>query len=183
MSYFSRLTDIVTCNLTQLIDEAEDKIAAIEQIVCEMEEGMAGARRSVATAAGNEERLYQEIQEHRHRAGDWTQRAMAALKAGQEADARLSLVRKREVEDLVAGLLQQHQAAVATREHLTTMQRALEARLAEALRKRAMLREEVPHEDHAPVTIGVHHPQCDRISEIDAELEALKREMAEQTRG
>lgn len=183
MSYFSRLTDIVTCNLTQLINEAEDKLAAIEQIVLEMEEGLVGARRSVATASGNEQRLSQEIQEHRNRAGEWAQRAKTSLQAGQESDARLSLVRKREVEDLVAGLQQQHQAAVATWEHLTTMQRALEARLAEALRKRAMLREEVPHEDHAPVAVGIHHPESDRFSEIDAELEALKREMAEQARG
>lgn len=177
-SYFSRLTDIVTCNLTQLLAEAEDPRAAIEQIVREMEEGLAGARRSVANATGSEDRLYQEIHEHRQRVGEWSDKAKQHLLEHREADARTCLIRKREIEDLIAGLQQQHHAAVATREHLATMQRALEARLAEALRKRAALRDEVAHEDHAAATHGSLLPTADpRMTEIDAELEALKREL------
>lgn len=179
MSYFSRLTDIVTCNLSQLLAEAQDPLAAIEVILREMEEGLSGARRSVATATGNEERLYAEIQEHRRQAMDWASKAKEHLLAHSEDEARQCLLRKREMEDLIAGLQQQHNSAVATREHLSTMQRALEARLAEALRKRAVLRGEDVRMEAQPAAVATVTPLgFDRHSQIDAELEALKREIS-----
>ena len=136
MSYFSRLTDIVTCNLTQLLNEATDPRAAIAEIISEMQEGLAGAQRSVNTAFASEQRFEKEIAEHRQSVVTWTSRAREQLASGSEQDARQSLMRKREVEDLIAGLEQQHKAATATKQHLATIQRALEARLAEAIRKR-----------------------------------------------
>ncbi len=179
MSYFSRLTDIVTCNISQLLAEAKDPLAAIEEILREMEEGLSGARRSVATATGNEERLHAEIQEHRHQAHDWAGKARTHLMGQRENEARQCLVRKREMEDLVAGLQQQHHSAVATREHLSTMQRALEARLAEAFRRRAVLRgEDVAAETRISAVVHAAPLGFDRHSQVDAELEALKRELA-----
>ena len=62
MSYFSRLTDIVTCNLTQLLAQAEDPRAAISEIIQEMREGVAGAQRRVSTAVASEERLRLELE-------------------------------------------------------------------------------------------------------------------------
>lgn len=175
MSYFSRLTDIVTCNLSDLLSKSPDPKAAIEQILREMDEGLSGARRSVATAAANEERMARDIQEHRTIAASWAAKAKEHLVAGREADARQALVRKREVEDLIAGLEQQHHSAVATREHLATMQRAVEARYAEAVRKHAALSGgPVVPTTSAPTTAM---PADDRMSQVDAELEAMKREL------
>lgn len=169
MSYFSRLTDIVTCNLNELLNDAQDPLATIEQILREIEEGVAGAKRSVATAAANVERLVREITEHRNTAASWAMRAKEHLLAGREQEARLALLRKKEVEDLIAGLEHQHQAAVATQEHLATIQRAIEARYAEALRKRA--------EFQGTALESLPPPSHDRLNQIDAELEALKREL------
>lgn len=180
MSYFSRLTDIVTCNLTQLLNQATDARAAIAEIVTEMQEGLAGAQRSVNTAVNSEQRLKREIDEHRQSAAAWNSKAREQLTAGSEQDARQSLMRKREIEDLIAGLEQQHRAAITTKQHLATMQRALEARLAEALRKRDDLG--VSPESVLPASSGrfsVPAPTAvdDRQNQIDAELEALKREL------
>ncbi len=181
MSYFSRLTDIVTCNLTQILNEAPDARAAIAEIITEMQEGLAGAQRSVNTAANSEQRLRREIDEHRQSVASWTSKAREQLSAGSETEARQSLMRKREVEDLIAGLEQQHKAAIATKQHLATMQRALEARLAEALRKREELG--IAPASTIPSPLGrfaIPAPTAaadDRQSQIDAELEALKREL------
>lgn len=181
MSYFSRLTDIVTCNLTQMLNSATDPRAAIAEIVTEMEEGLAGAQRSVNTANNSEQRLKREIDEHRQSVASWTTKAREQLTAGSELDARQSLMRKREVEDLIAGLEQQHKAAIATKQHLATMQRALEARLSEALRKREELG--LGAEPVAQVASGRFQVPAatavpdDRQHQIDAELEALKREL------
>jgi phage shock protein A len=179
MSYFSRLTDIVTCNLSELLARAEDQKTAIAEIIAEMEEGLSGAKRSVATATASEDRLCREIQGHRQQAASWADKAKEHLVASREADARQCLVRKREIEDLIAGLDQQHHAAMATREHLSTIYRALEARLADAIRRRAAIHAGVSHEDpHAVPAVATPSPAEDRLSQIDAELEALKRELA-----
>ena len=182
MSYFSRLTDIVTCNLSQLLSEAPDPHAAIADIIREMDEGLAGAQRSVKTAAASEQKLQREIDEHRAAVVSWTSKAKEQLGAGNESEARQSLLRKREVEDLIAGLEQQHKAAIATRQHLATMQRALEARLSEAFRKRDELgatTEVVAAVASPPANAASPKPaeMDERQRQIDAELEALKREL------
>lgn len=179
MTFFSRLTDIVTCNLSHLLAQAEDPRAAIAEIILEMREGLSGAQRSVNTASASEERLRQEIDSHRTQVEVWTVKAKEHLIAGVEAEARQSLLRKREVEDLIAGLLQQHRAAIATKDHLATMQRALEARLAEALRRQESLGvpiQEAP--STTPSYLSMPHSVAeDRHREVDAELEALRQEL------
>ena len=64
MTYFSRLSDIVTCNLNELVAREEDPQAAILSIIREIEAGVAGANRSVATATSNQQRIQAEIDEH-----------------------------------------------------------------------------------------------------------------------
>src|SRR5690606_27289792 len=88
MSYFSRLTDIVTCNLTELLSRADDPPAALREIVAEMEEGVAGAKRSVATAEAHRKRLRQEIADQQSQQSMWADRARDALKSGDEPGAR-----------------------------------------------------------------------------------------------
>lgn len=184
MSYFSRLTDIVTCNLTHLLNHAEDPVKEIEQIIAEMKEGLAGANRSVKTATSNEQAIKQELQEHQQQVFHWKEAAKNALATGDEAEARNSLVRKQEIEDLMAGLEQQHQAAVATCEHLTTTLHALQARLAEAKRKQAELTaqaglSETEALDEADSTSDETPLAPSRSEQIDSELEALKRELGQ----
>ena len=184
MSYFSRLSDIVTCNLSEILSRADDPLKAVQSVIAEMEEGLAGARRSVAAAAASEERVQKELTEYRQQIEQWATRARSELRAGREDQARLILLRKQEVEDVVAGLEQQLQAAAATRAQLTTMMRALEARRAEAERKREELQTGRPVTEPAPraAFTGARAAERDpvertRQQQIEAELEALKREI------
>lgn len=176
MTYFSRLTDIVTCNLTKLLAEADDPVAALQDIIAEMDAGMAGARRSMQTAQANEDRIRGEVEEHSNQVTHWSNRAKEHLVAGAEDQARLALVRKREVEDLVAGLEQQLQAAEQTTQHLATTFGALEARLAEARRRQqaGVGSEASPEADSSAES-------APKVSmEIEDELAALKRELGQQ---
>ncbi len=182
MSYFSRLTDIVTCNLSEILAKEKDPQRAIAQIISEMEEGLAGARRSVKTAANSEEKLSRELAEHRAQIDYWTREAREHLKAGDENQARLDLVRKGEAEDVIAGLEQQLKAAEATREHLTTTLRALEARLADAHRKANQLHSGTESatgsaSNAAAKAAGAAATDDSRARKIEEELEALKREL------
>lgn len=191
MSYFSRLSDIVSCKLDDLIAAQDDPSAAISRIVSEIEEGLAGAKRSVTAAGASEERLKGELQERRQHAAWWGAKAREELARDHEEAARQALLRKREIEDLQAGLEQQLAAAVSTREHLSTTMRAIEARLAEALRKQHELSAASPEPAAKTAAAGgpsgsILPPTVDRAraAQIDAELEALRRELkGESSRG
>lgn len=183
MSYFSRLTDIITCNLSSLLADSDNPGEALDQIIREMDEGLSGAKRSVAAAGAAEQRLLGEITEHRSQAAQWATEARRLVTVKDDNGARQSLLRKREVEDLIAGLDQQHAAAVTTREHLSTMLRALEARIAEARRRQAALAAAPHAAASSPTASGSSTWQDEsadassRDDQIEAELEALRREL------
>lgn len=179
MAYFSRLTDIVQCSLTRLLEEADDPKVTLAEIISEMESGLAGAQRSMKTAAANEEKLRAEIHEQSGQITLWTDKAREELTAGNEDKARLALIRKREAEDLSASLEEQLKSAEQTREHLSTTFRALEARLADAKRRQQILLAggDWDAEEDLPAATPVESP---RSSEIDDELAELKRQLGQE---
>lgn len=179
MSYFSRLTDIVTCNLQDLLARENDPQSAIGRIVAEMEEGFDGAQISVRTAQASVSRLQTELTDHQARADHWYNTARVALQENNDTEARAALLRKGEVDDLIAGLKQQLSAAEATREQLATTMRALEARLTEARRKLADIGVEPATEPPARSTAATQSAPVDntRAEQVEAELEALRRSL------
>jgi phage shock protein A len=184
MSFFSRLSDIVSCKLDDLIAEQVDPSAAMTRIVAEIEEGLAGAKRSVTAAAGSEERLKAELEERRKQAAWWGNKAREELAGDREDAARQALMRKRETEDLEAGIEQQLAAATSTREHLSTTLRAIEARLSEARRRlhelhspggetaRPAAAKRGPSGSSLPPTID-----RTRAAQIEEDLDVLRREL------
>eukprot|EP00913_Durusdinium_trenchii_P028510 g26738.t1 len=162
-------------------EKLSEKLQRRGVIISEMEEGLAGARRTVNTAAQSEARIREELNELQGQLAGLQEEARKAVAAGDDNAARLSLVRKQEAEDLIAGLEQQHQAASATLEHLSTTQRALEARLSDARRKLAQLNVAEPEgavaETSTPPGSIPAAPSDPRARRIEDELEALKREL------
>lgn len=184
MSFFSRLSDIVSFKLEDLISEQVDPAAAMARIVSEIEEGLAGAKRSVTAAGASEERLKAELEERCQQAAWWGTKAREELAGDNEAAARQALMRKRETEDLAAGLEQQLAAATSTREHLSTTMRAIEARLAEARRRQLELPNSAaavpPRLTAASASTSTPNSTTidrSRAAQIEAELEALRREI------
>ncbi len=182
MPYFSRLTDIVTCNLTALLADAQDTSHALTQIINEMQEGQSAAERSARTAGENVQRLEGEVAMTRQQIEDWGDRAKLALQQGIENEARRFLLRKREAADLLAGLEQQLQAARDTQQHLRTVQLALQSRLSEARRRRAEWVEGIAT-PAAPTPAGTTDSGLSDLSdtraqEIDEELAALRRQLS-----
>jgi phage shock protein A len=181
MSFFSRLSDIVSCKLDDLIGEQADPTAAMARIISEIEEGLAGAKRSVTAAGGSEERLKAELAERRQQVAWWGDKARQELSLDHDDAARQALLRKRETEDLAAGIEQQLAAATSTREHLSTTMRAIEARLAEARRKQQELQAgPAPAARQSARPTGSALPATvdrARAAQIEAELEALRKEL------
>ncbi|MBI3860765.1 MAG: PspA/IM30 family protein [Planctomycetia bacterium] len=184
MSFFSRLSDIVSCKLDDLLANQADPPAAMARIISEIEEGLSGARRSVTAAGNSEERLKADLEERKKQASWWGDKAREELGAGHEDAARQALLRKRETEDLVAGIEQQLAAAGSTRMHLSTTMRAIEARLAEAQRIQQELRfpasPPLPGKSSPSGPSGSKPPPTidrARDAQIEAELDALRKEL------
>lgn len=179
MPHFSRLTDIITCNLTEILNGTSDPGQTLQEIVNEMNEGLAACRRNVRTAATNGERLQQEIADYEVQVTEWKSRAKQFLSEGDEDGARDSLRRKVEVEDLIAGLRPELDAANQTCQHMLRIQKALEARQAEALRKMEEMTGQPttlkPTSESTAMSTST--TSAARSREVEAELEALKREL------
>ena len=178
MPYFSRLTDIVTCNLSSILSEADDPKKTLEEIIFEMKEGVAGAERSTGTATRNVTRIEVEIGEQRSQVGSWLKSAQESMSDGDEVKARQALERKHEVEDLIAGLEQQLKAAISTRDHLRTMMHALQARLADATRRLQLLSSGEEASEDVPIEVSPEEEvPSERQCRVDAELEALRKQL------
>lgn len=180
MSYFSRLTDIVTCNLSEILDDADDPVAAIGLVIEEMEEGLAGCERCVNRADRAATELREELDEYSRQISEWMDKAKAALATGDDGQARQALLRKKEIEDLLAGLEREHAAAVATHESLKTTLRALEARISEARRRQREMEtgeEARADTDETGVTPIETTIEASRSEMIEDELAELKRQL------
>ena len=180
MPHFSRLTDIITCNLTEILNASADPPITLREIIDEMNEGLAACRRNVRTSTGNSTRLKREIAESEAQVLAWKGRAKGSLSEGDEDGARDALRRKAEIEDLVAGLRPEYEAATEATQHMLRIQKALESRQSEAVRKLEEIAGDTAVPGREPLT-AVHSATAashERAREVEAELAALKRELA-----
>ena len=179
MPHFSRLTDIVTCSLTEILSESADPKSTLNEVIEEMEEGLASSRRVARTAEKNRDRLQKEIAAHTTQMTNWLEKAKASLAVGDEVGARESLTRKVEVEDLIDGLEPELEASASNHKNMLRIQKALEARHAEAMRRLSDLTGE-PTQIRLESETAVHaitQSQQEKSCEVEAELEALRREL------
>ena len=92
---FKRISDVLAANLNDLIDRVEDPERMVKQIIREMEDNIRIAEEGVIDALASEKQLQKDLEQHRHQAATWRQRAEEALRADQEDLARAALTRKR----------------------------------------------------------------------------------------
>lgn len=179
MPHFSRLTDIITCSLTEFLNASANPAVTLQEIIGEMHEGLGACRRNVQTSTSNGERLKREISEYETQIIVWKDRARQSLVDGDDDAARNSLRRKVEIEDLIAGLRPELDAAESASQHMLRIQKALESRYAEALRKLEEITGQPPAislESETAVLSETAATQK-RSTVVEAELEALRREL------
>lgn len=134
MPHFSRLTDIITCNLTDILSQVADPESTLREILTEMQEGLQACARNLQTSLASQQRLEQEISSCELQSSEWKSKARQALLDAHEESARQALQRSIEFEDLIAGLRPELEAATSNARNMTRIRKALDARYAEALR-------------------------------------------------
>lgn len=136
---FRRLADILRANINELLNKAEDPEKMLNQMLIEMREQLADAKRQVAVAIADEKKLRRQLDQQQQEAQVWEQRAMAALQQGKEDLAKQALSRRNSANDLSKQFEEQWQKQAEAVEALKNALRQLNAKIDEAKRKKDLL--------------------------------------------
>jgi len=139
MGIFQKLSTVFKSNINDLIARAENPEKMLNQIILDMRDQLAKAKREVAAAIADERKLRQQLDEEIKQAREWEQRAMLAVKEGRDDLAKQALLRQQEAAERAGALEQTWAAQSAETEKLKNSLRQLNDKIEEAKRKRNLL--------------------------------------------
>ena len=139
MSIFSKFSTMIKSNINDLISRAENPEKMLNQIILDMRDQLAKAKREVAAAIADERKLKGQLQGEVKQARDWEHRAMLAVKEGRDDLAKQALMRQQEHADRAGVLEGTWQAQAQETEKLKGSLRQLNDKIEEAKRKRNLL--------------------------------------------
>ena len=96
MGLLSRFVAVVRANLNALLNRAEDPSKMLEQTLLDLEGAYRKAKDQVARSVADQKRLEKSLQDQRNEAAKWGERALLAVRKGDDTLARESLQRKQE---------------------------------------------------------------------------------------
>ena len=139
MSIFKRFSTMIKSNINDLISRAEDPEKMLNQIIVDMRDQLAKAKREVAGAVADERRLKRQVDEATKQARAWEKRAVMAVEQGRDDLARQALTRHEEQKEHVNAYMQSWEAQRQETEKLKGSLRQLHEKIEEAKRKRNLL--------------------------------------------
>jgi phage shock protein A len=139
MGIFSRLAQLIQSNINDLISKAEDPEKMLNQVVTEMTEQLASAKKQVAVSIADAHRLGKQYETEAQNAAEWERKAMMAVRAGNDELAKEALARKREHDSLANSYKEQWEKQKVAVEQLKTALRMLNNKIEEAKRKKNVL--------------------------------------------
>ena len=177
MGLFKRISDIISANMQELVDDAENPEAVLKQAVDEMAAAIVDARRATARAVANEKVLGRKLADQRVDASLCAQRAEDAVRDGDDDRARQSLLRKQEHDRTVVALSDQLAVAGESASSLRQQLEQMQTKLAEAKRSLATLTArhraaQVKRQAVEPSITDAPFAKFDRMSEKIAMAEA-----------
>ena len=111
MGILSRFGDIISANINDLLDKAEDPAKMVDQYLRDMMEDLAEVKQEAAGVMAEESRTKRLVDENAKEVSRYQELAKRALRAGNEDDARVLLSKKQELENTGASLQTAYAAA------------------------------------------------------------------------
>lgn len=139
MGIFSRLGTLIKSNINDLITKAEDPEKMLTQVLLEMQQQLAEAKKAVAVAIADEKKLQKQTVAEQDKAKEWERKAMVAVRGGDDGLARQALARKQEHENVAGQFQTQWVAQKQAVEKLKDALRLLNNKIEEAKRKKNIL--------------------------------------------
>ncbi len=113
MGIFTKLSTVIKSNINDLISRAENPEKMLNQIILDMRDQLAKAKREVAAAIADERKLKSQVEDEGKQSRDWEHRAMLAVREGRDDLAKQALIRHQEHMERVQVLQQTWQAQAA----------------------------------------------------------------------
>ena len=139
MGMFTKLSTLIKSNINDLISRAENPEKMLNQIIVDMRDQLAKAKREVAAAIADERKLKAQLDDEVKQARDWEHRAMLAVKEGRDDLAKQALIRQQEHAERAQAIQQTWKEQAAETENLKGSLRQLNDKIEEAKRKRNLL--------------------------------------------
>lgn len=139
MGIFQKLSTVIKSNINDLISRAENPEKMLNQIILDMRDQLAKAKREVAAAIADERKLKAQLEDEVKQAREWESRAMLAIKEGRDDLAKQALVRQQEHTERAHMFQSTWQQQAAETEKLKGSLRQLNDKIEEAKRKRNLL--------------------------------------------
>ena len=139
MGIFQKLSTVIKSNINDLISRAENPEKMLNQIILDMRDQLAKAKREVAAAIADERKLKAQTEDEIKQAKEWENRAMLAVKEGRDDLAKQALIRQQEHAERAMVYQQTWQSQAAETEKLKSSLRQLNDKIEEAKRKRNLL--------------------------------------------
>ena len=139
MGIFTKLSTVIKSNINDLISRAENPEKMLNQIILDMRDQLAKAKREVAAAIADERKLKSQLDADVKQARDWQHRAMLAVKEGRDDLAKQALIRQKEHTERAQVLQSTWNSHSSETEKLKGSLRQLNDKIEEAKRKRNLL--------------------------------------------
>src|SRR5689334_2627818 len=129
MAIFDRFNRVLKSNLNSLVDRAEDPGKPLDQTVIEMEAELKRARQDLVTQLGTAKRLEKKVSEAEEEVTGWENKAVLALRAGDEDLAREALKMKQKAKQNVEATRRQADTASGAATQLQSTLETIEKKL------------------------------------------------------
>jgi phage shock protein A len=139
MSIFTKLSTVIKSNINDLISRSENPEKMLNQIILDMRDQLAKAKREVAAAIADERKLRASLDAEVKEVRQWEHRAVLAVKEGRDDMAKQALVRQQEHKERASTLDETWRTQAAEMEKLKGSLRQLNEKIEEAKRKRNLL--------------------------------------------
>ncbi|APZ92971.1 PspA/IM30 family protein [Fuerstiella marisgermanici] len=139
MGLFKRISDIISANLNEMVEQHEDPEKMLKQAIREMKESIKAAELDTARVLANEKKLKRELVNNESDVKRWTAEAESAVDVGNDDLARKALSRKLAHGNIVQALRDQLEVAEPATQTLRHQLEGMNAKLAEATRNLATL--------------------------------------------
>jgi len=186
MAILRRVKDLMTANINDLIDRAEDPVSAARQVIRELDDEITVLRGKMRMEDARVEQARNRLDRKQGEVAAWQARAKRADDEGKESMARLALERKRVLEEEARELETAWWVAVQERQALEERMRGLEGRAQEVRRQKESLvaraRTGRSSSDFIPVAAVQSPANAGQPTEsvaIEAELERIKKRKSE----
>lgn len=140
MGLFDRIKRVVSANLNDLVNKAEDPEKMLEQAILEMQEDLVQLRQGVAQAIAAQKRTEKQYNDAQNEINKWQRNAQLALQKGDENLARQALERKKTFSESSVALKASLDQQVVQVESLKRNLTQLESKISEAKTKKEMLK-------------------------------------------